>query len=70
MPEAEEVVTANNWALWRKLLEGERSSVVEDSIARMSQEGALTAGKQISHLLTNVLPRLSRRASKDEIGNS
>ena len=47
-PEAEELLTANNWQLWRKILEVEDPKMVERSIVDMSKPGALTAGKRIS----------------------
>ena len=48
LPEVEELLTANNWQLWRKILEVEDPEMVERSIVDMSKPGALTAGKRIS----------------------
>ena len=47
-PEAEELITANKWQLWRKVLEAEDPELVERSIVNMSKPSALTAGKRIS----------------------
>lgn len=46
-PQAEDLLTANDWALWKNLM-GESGNNVEyasSQISQMSKEGALTAGK-------------------------